>query len=50
MASQITPKRNKKHLFEEKKRQELARIEAKIAHLKSKWGFSEFKKETSDDL
>jgi len=45
MAPQITPKRNKKQLFEAKKRQELAKIEAEIARLKTKWDFENFESE-----
>ena len=50
MTVQITPNRNKKQLFEEKKRKELAEIEAKIAYLKAKWGFVDFEKENSNDI
>ena len=41
---------SKKDHFKDKKRQELTKIDAKIAHLKAKWGFSDFEKENSDDL
>ena len=46
----LNRKISKKDQFKAKKREELAQIEAKIAHLKAKWGFSEFEKENSDDL
>jgi len=42
MTTQITPKQAKKQLFEEKKRQELAKIEAEITRLKTKWNFEDF--------
>jgi len=45
MTPQITPKRTKKQLFEEKKRQELAKIEAEITRLKIKWDFEDLEYE-----
>ena len=47
MTPQITPKKTKKQLFEGKKKQELARIEAEIARLKTKWDFEDFESEYS---